>query len=298
MFKSIQIIKRYSKFIQRYSKNGFYKKYNSICYLLEYQIDKIDRTFGYVQLFEKRKLKIKNMKIEIWSDIACPFCYIGKRHFEKALTGFADKENIEVEWKSYLLDPDYVYNPENPETEAEYISKRKGISIDEARQMFTSITRMASMAGLTYDFDKVIVANTTDAHKIIQKAKEKNLGDAAEERFFQAFFINGENLNEKDTLVKIAQEIGLTEDEANEALTNDKYAYEVNSDIQEASQIGVRGVPFFVFDRKYGVSGAQPVEAFSQTLEKSFVEWKEKNPKIEMTNIAEGSSCDMDGNCN
>lgn len=237
------------------------------------------------------------MKIEIWSDIACPFCYIGKRHFEKALMQFADKEKIEVEWKSYLLDPDYVYQPESPETEAEYISRRKGISIDEARQMFTSITRMASMAGLNYDFDKVIVANTLDAHKIIQKAKEKNRGDEAEERFFKAFFVDGENLNEKDTLLKIAQEIGLSESEANDALTNDKYAYQVKSDIQEAAQIGVRGVPFFVFDRKHGVSGAQPTDVFLETLEKSFEEWKEKNPRIEITNVAEGSSCDMDGNC-
>lgn len=238
------------------------------------------------------------MKVEIWSDVACPFCYIGKRHFEKALSQFSDKEEVEVVWKSYLLDPDYAYNPENPETEAEYISKRKGISIEEARQMFTSITRMASMAGLNYDFDKVIVANTTEAHKIIQKAKEKNLGNEAEERFFQAFFINGENLNLKETLINIAQEIGLSESEASDALTNDKYAYEVTSDIQEAGQIGVRGVPFFVFDRKYGVSGAQPVDAFTQILEKAFGEWKETNKIVPLTNISEGSSCDIDGNCN
>lgn len=238
------------------------------------------------------------MKVEIWSDVACPFCYIGKRHFEKALAQFADSKDIEVEWKSYLLDPDYVYNAENPETEAEYIANRKGICIEEARQMFTSITRMASMAGLTYDFDKVIVANTVNAHRIIQKAKEKNLGNEAEERFFQAFFINGENINETDVLVKIGQEIGLTESEANDALTNDKYAYEINSDIQEAGQIGVRGVPFFVFDRKYGVSGAQPVDAFLQTLEKSFGEWKEKNQPVQLTNLGEGSTCDLDGNCN
>ena len=237
------------------------------------------------------------MKIEIWSDIACPFCYIGKRHFEKALEQFDNKEKIEIEWKSYLLDPDYVYTSENPETEAEYISRRKGISVEEARRMFTGITRMASMAGLNYDFDKVIVANTLNAHRIIQKAKEKNWGDEAEERFFRAFFVDGENLNEKDTLVEIAREIGLTETEANDALTNDKYAYEVNSDIQEAAQIGVSGVPFFVFDRKYGVSGAQPTEVFLQTLEKSFAEWKEKNPSVEITNAAEGNACDLDGIC-
>ena len=237
------------------------------------------------------------MKVEIWSDVACPFCYIGKRHFEKALSQFTEKEHIEIEWKSYLLDPEYVYDPENPVTETEYIAARKGISQDEARQMFTSITRMASMAGLTYDFDKVIVANTFDSHKIIQLAKEKKLGDEAEERFFQAFFVNGENLNEKETLVKIALEIGLTESDVNEALTNDKYAYEVKNDIQEASQIGVRGVPFFVFNRKYSVSGAQPVTTFTQTLEKSFAEWKEKNQLNPLINVAEGSTCDIDGNC-
>lgn len=237
------------------------------------------------------------MKVEIWSDVACPFCYIGKRHFEKALEQFADNKQVEIEWKSYLLDPDYVYNPEKPETETEYIAKRKDISHDEARQMFASITRMASMAGLNYDFDKVIVANTTDAHKIIQFAKTKGLGDKAEERFFQAFFVKGENLNETETLMSIGQEIGLTETEASEALTSDKYAYEVNSDIQEASQIGVRGVPFFVFDRKYAVSGAQPVATFLQTLEKSYEEWFAKNQPAQLTNLAEGNVCDIDGNC-
>ena len=238
------------------------------------------------------------MKVEIWSDLACPFCYIGKRHFEKALSQFSDKKQVKIEWKSYILDPEYVYNPENPETEVDYIAGRKGISREEAQQMFASITRMASMAGLTYDFDKVKAANTLDAHKIIQLAKEKKLGDAAEERFFQAFFVNGENINEKETLVKIAREIGLTESEATEALTNDKYAYEVNNDIREAGQIGVRGVPFFVFDRKYGVSGAQSSDTFLQTLEKSFNEWKKANPLTPIKNLAEGSTCDLDGNCN
>lgn len=237
------------------------------------------------------------MKVEIWSDIACPFCFIGKRHFEKALSQFADSKEIEVEWKSYLLDPDYVYNQENIETEAEYIARRKGISIAEAKKMFEGVTRMASMAGLSYDFDKVVVANTFEAHRIIQFAKKKGLGDEAEEVFFNAFFIDGENLNEKETLVKLGMAIGLSAAEVSEALTSDTYSYEVNSDIQEASQIGVRGVPFFVFDRKYGVSGAQPVDAFTQTLEKAYGEWKENNRIVTLTNVAEGSSCDIDGNC-
>lgn len=237
------------------------------------------------------------MKVEIWSDVACPFCYIGKRHFEKALSEFTDRDKIEIEWKSYLLDPDYVYNPEKPESEAEYIAYRKGISIDEAQQMFTGVTQMALKAGLKYDFEKMIVANTFNAHKIIQMAKSKGLGNEAEERFFKAFFVDGENLNEDETLMKLGVEIGLTAEDVNNALTADTYAFEVNKDIREARQIDVRGVPFFVFDRKYAVSGAQPVEVFLQSLEKSYPEWAAKNNIKPLTNLAEGNVCDTDGNC-
>ncbi len=237
------------------------------------------------------------MKVEIWSDIACPFCYIGKKHFEKALAQFSDKDQLEIIWKSYLLDPDYAYNPENPETEAEYISRRKGISIADAKKMFEGVTRMASMAGLNYDFDKVVVANTFEAHRIIQMAKKKGLGDTAEEVFFKSFFIDGENLNENDTLVKLGMTIGLSAAEVSEALTSDTYSYEVNNDIREARQIGVQGVPFFVFDRKYAVSGAQPVETLLQTLEKAYNEWLIKARPSQLTSSTEGSSCNSDGNC-
>ncbi|MFV0390477.1 MAG: DsbA family oxidoreductase [Paludibacteraceae bacterium] len=237
------------------------------------------------------------MKVEIWSDVACPFCYIGKRHFEKALSEFADRDKVEIEWKSYLLDPDYVYKPENPESEAVYIANRKGISMDEALRMFTSVTQMASKAGLKYDFEKMIVANTFNAHKIIQLAKSKTLGSEAEERFFKAFFVDGENLNEEETLVRLGVEIGLTAEDVSNALTADTYAFEVNKDIREARQIGVSGVPFFVFDRKYAVSGAQAVEVFLQSLEKSYNEWATKNNIKPLNNIAEGNVCDTDGNC-
>ncbi|MHB9055280.1 MAG: DsbA family oxidoreductase [Paludibacteraceae bacterium] len=238
------------------------------------------------------------MKVEIWSDVVCPFCYIGKRNFEKALDQFVDKDKIEIEWKSYQLDPDYVYNPEKPETEINYLSEQKGISHQETVDLLTHVTNMALKAGLNYNFDKAIVANTFNAHKIIQLAKKRGLGNKAEERFFKAFFLLGENINEIPTLEKIGAEIGLSTEEINKALSSDDtYAYEVNNDIREARQIGVRGVPFFVFDRKYAVSGAQPVDTFSQTIAKSFDEWKQKNQITPITNIAEGSSCDIDGDC-
>lgn len=238
------------------------------------------------------------MKVEIWSDVVCPFCYIGKRNFEKALDQFVDKDKIEVEWKSYQLDPDYVYNPEKPETEINYLSEQKGISHRETVALLAHVTDMALKAGLNYDFDKAIVANTFNAHKIIQVAKKRGLGNKAEERFFKAFFLMGENINEISKLEEIGAEIGLTAEEIDKALgSDDTYAYEVNNDIREARQIGVRGVPFFVFDRKYAVSGAQPVETFSQTIIKSFDEWKQKNQITPITNIAEGSSCDIGGNC-
>ena len=237
------------------------------------------------------------MKVEIWSDVVCPFCYIGKRHFEKALEMFEQKENNEVEWKSYQLDPNYVYNPNKPESSLEHLAEKKGITIEQTRQLIEHVVSMAAKVGLNYNYDKIIVANTTDAHKIIQLAKSKGLGDRAEELLFEAYFIRGENINERETLEKTALEIGLTKEDITEAFESDKYAHEITKDIQEGRQIGGRGGPFFVFDRKYAVSGAQPIDTFEKTIAKAYEDWESKNRTISTVNGIDGSTCDIDGNC-
>ena len=219
-------------------------------------------------------MKPAKMKIEIWSDIMCPFCYIGKRHFEAALKNSPNKQHIEIEWHSFQLDPTIPSTFEKRENVYEYLAKRKGISYEQSENMHVRIIQMAKDARLTYNFDKAIVANSFDAHKLIQLAKTKGLGDEAEERLFLAYFTQGKDFGNHSTLVELGKEIGLTETEITLALESDEFAYKVKQDIQEAQTIGVKGVPFFVFNRKYAVSGAQPISVFEETLEKSFNEWR------------------------
>lgn len=234
------------------------------------------------------------MKIEIWSDVMCPFCYIGKRNFEKALAQFAEKEKIEIIWKSFQLDasvPDIA-----TESYEEYLVKRKGLSAEQVKGMLQNVTQMAHEAGLDYHFDRSVMVNSLKAHRLIQFAKTRKLGDEAEERLFHAFFTEGKSIADIDTLTQLGVEIGLDATELQVAFTEEQYAYQVNKDIQEARQIGVNGVPFFVFNRKYAISGAQPPQAFLETLRKSFDEWQKLNPQPKL-NIQQGNSCSIDGVC-
>lgn len=234
------------------------------------------------------------MKIEIWSDVMCPFCYIGKRNFEKALAQFAEKEKIEIVWKSFQLDasvPDIA-----TESYEEYLVKRKGLSAEQVKGMLQNVTQMAHEAGLDYHFDRSVMVNSLKAHRLIQFAKTRKLGDEAEERLFHAFFTEGKSIADIDTLTQLGVEIGLDATELQVAFTEEQYAYQVNKDIQEARQIGVNGVPFFVFNRKYAISGAQPPQAFLETLRKSFDEWQKLNPQPKL-NIQQGNSCSIDGVC-
>ena len=226
------------------------------------------------------------MKVEIWSDIMCPFCYIGKRNFEAALKEFDAKNEIEIEWKSFQLDPTIPKSFEKKMSTFEYLAERKGMSVEKAVELHSNVTEMARNVGLTYNFDKSVVANSFDAHKLIQFAKTKALGDAAEESLFKAYFTNGKDMSDHSTLVELGNEIGLNEKEVISALASEEYATKVNFDISEGSQLGVTGVPFFVFDRKYAISGAQPVDTFLNALKQSYTESQN-----------EGASCTPGGDC-
>ncbi len=234
------------------------------------------------------------MKIEIWSDVMCPFCYIGKRNFETALEQFTDKEHIEVVWKSFQLDNSI---PEVPtENYTDYLVKVKGMSPKQVKQMLNNVTQSAKQVGLHYDFDKAVMVNSLRAHKLIQLAKTKGLGNEAEENLFKAFFTDGKNIADIQTLTQLGKGIGLNEAEIKTAFTDEKYTALVNQDIQEAQQVGVQGVPFFVMDRKVAVSGAQPAEEFLKNLEKSFSVWRKANPEIKLE-IIQGKNCTPAGLC-
>jgi predicted DsbA family dithiol-disulfide isomerase len=232
------------------------------------------------------------MKVEIWSDVMCPFCYIGKRRFEAALAQSTHKDEIQVEWKSFQLNPDMVTSPGTNINQ--YLAKIKGWTLEQAEEMNANVTGMAAEAGLTYNFDKAIVANSFNAHRFSHLAKKHGLGDAAEEQLFKAYFTDGKNTDDISTLIELGTTIGLDAAEVKQTLESDAYAGEVKEDIIEAQRLGVRGVPFFVLDRKYGISGAQAVPVFEETIKKAFTEWQQENPKLD---IIEGDSCGPDGNC-
>ena len=204
------------------------------------------------------------MKIEIWSDIMCPFCYIGKRQLEKALAEFPNDE-FEIEWKSFQLDPSIT--PQHGKDVYTFLAERKGISLEQSKEMHKGVVERAKSVGLDYHFEKAIVSNSLTAHRIIHLAKTKKLGDEMEEIFFNAYFTEGKDLNDASTLIELGSQAGLNENEVREVVENEKmYLNDVKKDIAEAQEIGVQGVPFFVFDRKYAISGAQPLETFVQTI--------------------------------
>ena len=234
------------------------------------------------------------MKVEIWSDVMCPFCYIGKRRFETALQDFEHKDEVEIEWKSFQLNPDMVTDP-NTNID-EYLADKKGWSLDYAQQMNAHVTKMAAEAGLTYNFDKSVVANSFNAHRFSHLAKKHDLGVEAEEQLFKAYFTDGKNIDDQNTLIELGREIGLDAAEIKQTLESNAYSADVKHDIAEAQQLGIQGVPFFVLNNKYGISGAQAVPVFEETLQKAFAEWQKENPKPKLE-IIEGESCGPDGNC-
>lgn len=234
------------------------------------------------------------MKVEIWSDVMCPFCYIGKRRFEHALQQFEHKEKIAIEWKSFQLDPDMKTTPDKSINQ--YLAERKGWSLSQARQMNDHVTGMAAAAGLHYDFDKAIPANSFDAHRFVHFAATLGKGDEAEERLFRAYFSEGRNIADHATLIGLGIDIGLDAKEVETVLENGTYSTDVQHDLEEAAELGVRGVPFFVLDRRYAVSGAQSEEAFLVALEKSFAEWKKEHPNVDLPDPG-GLVCSTDGTC-
>ena len=232
------------------------------------------------------------MKVEIWSDVVCPFCYIGKRKFEKALAGFAHRADVQVEWKSFQLNSDFV--PVPGESIHASLAKKKGVPEAEGRRMNEHMAQIAKEVGLDYQFDQAVPANTFLAHQLIHFGAHHGQQDATKERLMAAYYLEGQNLNDLDTLLKLGAEVGLDPAAARQALAAGTYANEVRRDEYEAQQIGVQGVPFFVFEDKYAVSGAQPSAVFAEVLDKV---WAEGHPPAAPVLLADGASCDLDGTC-
>jgi predicted DsbA family dithiol-disulfide isomerase len=234
------------------------------------------------------------LKIQIWSDVMCPYCYIGKRRIENAIAQFGHQDAIEVEWKSFQLDANFVASPED--NIYVHLAEKYRKDKDWAVEMVENMTQNAKNSGLDFHFDKAILANSHNAHRLLHLAKKHQLGNELKELLFKAYMTDGKDVNDLATLSALGQEVGMDKDLVEGVLNSDAYTQEVQNDIALAQQIGVQGVPFFVFDNKYAVSGAQHVETFVKTLEKV---WEEGSfgPKLTLLNTEEGDSCGIEG-CN
>jgi predicted DsbA family dithiol-disulfide isomerase len=221
------------------------------------------------------------MKVEIWSDVMCPFCYIGKRKFEAALEQFPQKDKIEIEWKSFQLNP--AMKTEPGKSINDYLAEVKGWSPEYAAQMNDHVSAIAAEVGLEYNMDKAVVANSFDAHRFVQYAKTKGKGDAAEEQLFKAYFTDGKNTADHDTLLELGTQIGLDAVELKSVLDGKQFSEQVMNDVYEAQQVGARGVP-------------QQPETLLGALEKSVSEWEKANPEP-LISLADGANCTIDGEC-
>ncbi|GAA2389502.1 DsbA family oxidoreductase [Streptomyces glaucosporus] len=207
------------------------------------------------------------VRIEVWSDVVCPWCYIGKRRLERALEEFEHAGEVEVAWRSFQLDPSFPRGVRQPVPEM--LAKKTGSSPEQVRAMNARVTELAAREGLVYDLEHSVMVNTVDAHRLTHLAGAHGLGDRAHERLLRAQLVEARTLDDPDTLVELGVEIGLDEDETRGVVTGDAYAREVEADIREARALGVTGVPFYVLNRAFAVSGAQPAETFLTGLRRA-----------------------------
>jgi len=228
------------------------------------------------------------VEVEIWSDIACPWCYVGKRRFESAMVRFDDRETVRVTWRSFELDPAAPVEREGDG--AAHLAEKYATTREQAVDMQESMTTTAAGDGLDFRFDLARSGNTFDAHRVLHLAAARGVQDAVKERFMRAYLTEGELMGDHATLLRLAQEAGLSADELRDLLVSDRYAEEVRQDERTAASIGISAVPFFVVDRKFGASGAQPPDALLALLRKG----SDARPAA-LDVVATGAACGPDG---
>jgi predicted DsbA family dithiol-disulfide isomerase len=229
------------------------------------------------------------MRVEIWSDVVCPWCYIGKRRFEEALASFPHRDQVEVVWRAFELDPQAP--GERVGDYAEMLATKYGVPVDQGQQMIDNMTAAAAGDGLDFRFDRARVGNTFDAHRLLHLAGERGVQDAVKERLLRATFTEGEPIGDAETLVRLVAEAGLDADEARTVLAEGRFSDDVRAEELDAQRLGITGVPFFVVDRTYGVSGAQPAEVLRQVLDKA---WEDSRPTQLVPAGGSAPGCDGD----
>ncbi|MFL5863558.1 MAG: DsbA family oxidoreductase [Solirubrobacteraceae bacterium] len=229
------------------------------------------------------------MDIEIWSDIACPWCYVGKRRFEAALEQFEHREQVTVRWRSFELDPEAP--AERAGDRAEHLARKYGMSVEQARQAERQMTETAAGEGLDFRLDISRGGNTFDAHRLVHLARAHGLQDAMKERLLRAYFSEGKLVSDREALARLAEEVGLPVEEVRQTLASDSYAEEVREDERTAHSFGITAVPTFVVDRSLGASGAHPPEALLDLLRQGW----DRRPRLAAAVAADGESCGVDG---
>jgi predicted DsbA family dithiol-disulfide isomerase len=227
------------------------------------------------------------MHVEIWSDIACPWCYVGKRRFEAALASYEHRDEVTVTWRSFELDPGAP--AERPVDGTTHLAQKYGTTREQAEAMQKRMTEAAAGDGLEFRFDIARAGNTFDAHRIVHLAAAHGAQDAMKERLMRAYLTEGELISDAATLERLALDVGLPEDEVREVLSTDRFAAEVRDDERTAAQLGINAVPFFVVDRAIGASGAHPPAQLVELLRQA----RAQNPPISV--VAAGDTCNVDG---
>lgn len=226
------------------------------------------------------------LRIDVWSDVACPWCWVGKRRFERALERFAHKDEVEVVWRAFELDPSAPKILDGDY--AERLGKKYGTSTENARRMIAQMAETGRADGLELRFDRIRAGSTFDAHRVLHLAKDRGVQDAVKERFFRGYFSEGSAMGDAETLVALAADAGLDAEETRAALASDAHASAVRADEAEAAELGIRGVPFFLLGGRLAVSGAQPDELFVRALDRA---WSDLAPE----GLQEGAACTTDG---
>jgi predicted DsbA family dithiol-disulfide isomerase len=228
------------------------------------------------------------LRVDIWSDIACPWCYVGKRRFEQALQQL-DNTPVELHWHSFELDPGAPARV--PEArQAERLAKKYGMSVQAAEQRMAHLSQLAQVEGIRFDFDQLKPGNTFDAHRVLHLAAARGQQDAVKERFLKGYLCEGLPIGEREVVARLAREAGLDAEEVEATLASNAYADEVRADEAQAAALGIHGVPFFVIGQRYGISGAQPAELLRRALEKAQAELAAAEPEL-----VEGAACGPDG---
>lgn len=232
------------------------------------------------------------MQVEIWSDVVCPWCAIGKRRFEAALARFEHRDEVTVRFRSFELDPTAPREREG--TLIEHLAEKYGTSPEQALGMIGNMTEQAGAEGWEFHLEHARGGNTVDAHRLIHLGHDRGVQDAVKERLLRAYLTDGERIGDPDSLVRLAAEAGLDETEAGDVLAGDRYLDEVRADERQARAYGISGVPFFVVDAKYGVSGAQPADALLEVLQTA---WADAHPLQVLVPAGDtGPDC-ADGSC-